>query len=217
MNDNKIGYGLTFSVLTILFLTVMSCTKKMEAINNISIETTEENDNLKSTDEYYSDKNEPENIVNFITYEQSDEIITLNKNDIYCDIMIPSGWNLYPNNDPSKGIIADLNLKNGYRNMPPSIFIAIVKLNKASDYEMHLLINKNNETNIKNKFIVSKENHESYIIYSTEGYNTYSSCLYTRYEEYCIYIYMDTETKENRIYMLGLIIGIADNLNIKKY
>lgn len=154
-------------------------------------------------------------LANSLSYAQNNNKVALHKYNVYCDIFIPNGWKLYPNNNPSSDIIADLYLPNKYNDIP-LIFIAVKTLSAASDIEMNKLINKYNETNVKNGFRISMENNERYKIYSTENHNGYySSCLYTRYENYCIYIYLETDTIESKINLLKIVIEIADNLNIR--
>ena len=153
-----------------------------------------------------------------LSYAQNTNTRTLQRHGVYCDIIVPIGWDLYPNNNPSRDIVADLYPPNrrGERNDIPSITLIISELSQPSDAEMDKLINTYNQTNIRNNFKVLRENNTRYIIYTAEGYNRYSSCLYTRFENYCIYLYTGTDTEESKNILLGLIIELANNLNPRR-
>jgi hypothetical protein len=153
-----------------------------------------------------------------LSYAQNINSRTLQKYGIYCDIIIPTDWGIFPNNDPSRNIIADLYPPNrrGERNDIPSITIVIRELSQPSDTEMYNLINTYNQTNIRNLFRVSREDNTNYIIYTAVGYNSYSSTLYIRYENYCIYLYSHTDTEESNNILLKLMIEMANNLNLRK-
>jgi hypothetical protein len=153
-----------------------------------------------------------------ISYAQNVNKITLQKHGIFCDIIVPDNWNIYPNNDYSKTVIAELNPPNaqhGFVNIP-SVILFIKELSQPVDIEMENLINNNNQTNIRNKFKVAKENNANYIIYTAVGYNIYSSCLYLRYDNFCIYFDLSADTEQSKNMLLEILINIANNLNPRR-
>ena len=158
-------------------------------------------------------------IVQFSFTQISNNSIILQKHNVYVDIMIPDGWNSFPNNYPSRNIVTTLHplIRRGDHNDIPSITIVIHELNQSSDVEMNNLINRYNQTNLRNKFSVIDESNLKYKIFTSIGYNNYSSCLYFMYENYCIYLYSGTDSEdENKNFLIELINKIADNMNPRK-
>ena len=153
-------------------------------------------------------------IVNSLTYAQSDRRVILHKNNIYCEVIVPHGWTASPNTDPSKNTyFADFYLQK--KHDFPLISIFIRELDESSDDELRKIIDKNNETNIKNHFRVNKEYNEEYEIYTAFGYNNYSVCLYKRYEKLCIMIDLITDTIDSKNDLLKTIIEMANNIILR--
>jgi Tfp pilus assembly protein PilP len=96
MNKVKIGYGF---LIIIFLLTTMSCIQKKETVNNINseisnvnTEITEENENLKIIDEYYSDENDVDDYHIPDTLEEALEIMNkLKVENIVLEIITING------------------------------------------------------------------------------------------------------------------------------